>query len=130
VTTIDALFDTNILIAIWRGDAQAQAWLPTLPSTMVIGLPVLVAMELLDGARDTAEQRRATKMIDLYPIVYVEQQDSLWAQTQHAKYKLSHNVGILDALIASAAARLKIPIYTLNTKHFSPLPDVTAIRPY
>jgi len=37
---------------------------------------------------------------------------------------------MIDALIAAPAARLSVPLYTLNLKHFQALPDVEALRPY
>jgi predicted nucleic acid-binding protein len=130
MATIDALLDTNILIGLWRRDPAMQAWIDSLPDEMVVGLPVLVVMEFIDGARNMDERKRAIKLLESYPVIHLESADSVWAQEQHANFKLSHNVGIIDALIAAPAARLKVPIYTLNTKHFSPLPDVNAIRPY
>jgi predicted nucleic acid-binding protein len=129
MAAVDALLDTSILIDMSRGREPAIKWLQEQSET-VFGLPVLVCMEFVDGARDTAERERTLKMIGQYPTIHLTPADSAWAQEQHAKYKLSHNVGILDCLIASSAMRLVVPIYTLNIRHFSPLPDVEAIRPY
>jgi hypothetical protein len=84
----------------------------------------------MDGARNQRERLRAVSLLKPYPVWQLTPEDSHWAQTQHAAFKLSHNVGILDALIAAPAARLAVPIYTLNVRHFSPLPDVTVIKPY
>lgn len=42
--------------------------------------------------------------------------------------RLSHGVGFLDSLVAATSHDL--PIATLNLKHFEPLPDVRARRPY
>ena len=126
---VDALLDTNVLIDISRQIPVAVQWMQTQSST-VFGLPVLVCMELIDGVQNQLDRQRALKVIQQYPVIHLYTRDSKWAQAQHTKFKLSHNVGIGDALIASASARLKVPIYTLNTKHFSPLPDVQAIRPY
>jgi len=35
-----------------------------------------------------------------------------------------------DAMIASVAVRLAVPLYTLNIKHYAPLPDVDEQKPY
>lgn len=127
---LDGLLDTSILISLWRTDPLAHQWFNAHSTQLRIGISVLVAMELVDGARDKAEKQRALNLLKPFPIIHVTPDDSLWAQTQHAQFKLSHNVGIIDALIASASARLKVPIYTLNTKHFTPLPDITVIKPF
>jgi predicted nucleic acid-binding protein len=128
---IKALLDTNIIVDVSRSNAIAVNWLQSQTQTGIIfGIPVLVYMEMIEGVQDAADQRKAEKVLRPFPVVLITRTDSKWAQEQHAKFKLSHNIGIGDALIAAPAARLKVPIYTLNTKHFSPLPDVTAIRPY
>lgn len=127
----DGFVDTSVLIDLWRGTSPALNWLRD-QSTVGhrLSISVIVAMELMDGARDSRERSRANKLLEPYPVWFLTPDDSRWAQIQHAKYKLSHSVGILDALIAAPAARLGVPIYTLNTRHFTPLPDVTVIRPY
>jgi hypothetical protein len=126
---IQALLDTSVLVDLWRGSPAAVRWLQG-QRTTVFGLPVLVCMEVVDGARDARERQQAIKLLRPYPVVHLIAADSAWAHEQHAQFKLSHNVGIIDALIGSAAARLAVPIYTLNTRHFTPLPSVTSYRPY
>jgi hypothetical protein len=126
---MDALLDTSILIDVSRGHLAALHWVEQHQET-IFGLPVLVCMEYVDGVRDAQERRQALRLISQYPIVPLTENDSIWAQQQHAEFKLSHSVGIIDALIASPAARLAVPIYTLNIKHFAPLPGVTTFKPY
>lgn len=126
---IQGLLDTNILIEIWRKRPNAIQWAQAQPPTMGIGLPVIAFMELLDGAQNQAQRQQALQFLQPYPVVHLTRDDSKWAQAQHAQFKLSHGLGIGDALIAAPAARLQVPLFTLNTKHFAPLTDVTVIRP-
>lgn len=127
--TIDALLDTNILIDLLRGQPAAVAWMQAQTKT-VFGIPVLVSMELVNGVENAADRQQVQKALTGYPVIHLTVEDSVWAQSQHALYKLSHNVGIIDTLIAAPAKRLSVPIYTLNIKHFSPLPGVTVVKPY
>ncbi|MGF1506032.1 MAG: type II toxin-antitoxin system VapC family toxin [Anaerolineae bacterium] len=127
--TVDALLDTNILIDLLRGSSDAATWMQSQTST-VFGIPVLVSMELVNGVENARERQQVQQTVAAYPVIHLTADDSMWAQTQHAAYKLSHNVGIIDALIAAPAKRLSVPIFTLNLKHFAPLPDVRAIKPY
>jgi hypothetical protein len=129
MASLQALLDTGILIDLWRGKPQALAWLEGQSST-IFGLPVVVCMELIDGTRNHQERDRAIQMLARYPVVHLTRADSAWARTHHTTYRLSHNVGILDALIAAPAARLKIPIVTLNVRHFSPLPNLQVLQLY
>jgi predicted nucleic acid-binding protein len=56
--------------------------------------------------------------------------DNRWAMRQTASFHLSHGIQLQDAMIASVAARLAVPLYTTNLKHFLPLPSVDARKPY
>jgi predicted nucleic acid-binding protein len=53
-----------------------------------------------------------------------------WAMDQQEKFALSHNVGMNDCLIASISYRLQLPLYTTNLKHFIPLLNNLAQKPY
>ena len=87
-------------------------------------------MELAEGARDTREMASLERLLTGYEVVYLTPSDCAWASEQHRRLRLSHGVGVLDALIASSAVRLNVPLYTLNLKHFQPLPGVQAVQPY
>jgi hypothetical protein len=126
---IDGLLDTNILIDLARQNPAASAWLGDQGSRR-FALPVLVAMEMAQGTRSNEELRQVQNILRNYPIVHLTAADSVWALEQHARFWLSHNIGMYDALIAAVSIRLRSPIYTLNLKHFQALPDVKAIRPY
>lgn len=126
---MDALLDTSILVDLWRKQPQALSWASS-QREIVIGIHVLVGMELIEGARDKSELEHLNRLLASYEVAYLTPSDCAWASEQHRRFWLSHNVGLLDALIASSTARLNIPLYTLNLKHFQPLPDVKAIRPY
>jgi predicted nucleic acid-binding protein len=127
--TVDGLLDTSILVDLLREQAACLNWMQTQASTQ-FALPVLVHMELIDGAGNAAERQSVQKALAVYPVIHLTTEDSIWAQQQHAVHKLSHNVGIIDALIAAPARRLQVPIYTLNVKHFKPLLGVKVIKPY
>lgn len=49
---------------------------------------------------------------------------------QIMKFGISHNVGVIDCLIAAPAHRLKLPLYTTNLKHFTPILGALAVRLY
>jgi predicted nucleic acid-binding protein len=126
---VDALLDTGILVDLLCMQVEALKWWQTQTET-VFGIPVLVHMELIDGVTNVVERRHVKNLLSAYPSIHLTPEDSVWAQQQHAQYRLDHDVGILAALIAAPARRLGVPIYTLNPEQFSPLPDVEAIKPY
>jgi predicted nucleic acid-binding protein len=56
--------------------------------------------------------------------------DSTRALTWLRKYYHSRGVGFHDCLLGAAAVRRKIPLATMNEKHFKALPGVKVVRPY
>ncbi len=90
----------------------------------------MVWIEVLQGSPDKSAQQRALKVLRAFERINLNPEDIDWAIEQVAYFKLSHNVGGMDCLIASLNARLQIPLYTTNMKHFTPLLDTLAQRPY
>jgi predicted nucleic acid-binding protein len=89
-----------------------------------------VWMEVIFGAPDKVNQRRAEKLLAPFALIYPTDADLDWARRQLAAYRLSRHVGVLDCLIAAPAHRLNLPLYTTNMKHFAPLLGELAKRPY
>jgi predicted nucleic acid-binding protein len=56
--------------------------------------------------------------------------DFEWAIQQALRFRLSHNVDMMDCLIASTAQRLGLPLFTRNLKHFQPMIGRLAQKPY
>jgi tRNA(fMet)-specific endonuclease VapC len=129
MSDVDLVLDTDVLIEILRADRWAKAWLASVESR-VIGIPVIVWMEILAGARDKQEQRVLTEQLARYAILPIESGDSENARQWFEQFHLSHGVGILDCLIAALASRLAKPFYTFNLKHFQVIPGLHAQAPY
>jgi predicted nucleic acid-binding protein len=125
----DLVLDTDVLIEILRGDSWAGEWLTSVES-LVIGIPVVVWMEILVGARDKQEQRGLIEQLAGYTILQLESGDSERAQQWFEQFHLSHGVGILDCLIAAIAIRLSKPFYTFNLNHFRVIPGLEVQAPY
>lgn len=52
------------------------------------------------------------------------------ALSAFASYYLSHNLGILDALIAHMAVALSVPLHTFNQKHYVAILHLVTVQPY
>jgi predicted nucleic acid-binding protein len=90
------LIDTDVMVDIIRRHAPAVAWLDQLEAG-VIGIPGLVAMELLQGCRNREEQQRLEGFLHSYQRYWPSRSDCDRAFDDFATYHLSHNLGILDA---------------------------------
>ena len=97
---MDGLIDTSIIIDVYRGYNVAVQWFST-NSTKVFGITPIVWMEMVGGAPNKQSQQKIIQLLSLFPMVYLTLDDQIWAMSQFAKFKLSHNVDLTDALIAA-----------------------------
>jgi len=125
----DLLVDTAILVDLLRNYEPALEWKLTRHGE-IVGIVPYVFMEVMNGARDRRAQERALTFLHQFEMVYPIQDDLEWAMTQHVAHHLKFGVGVIDCLIAAPAARLGLPLYTHNLKHFTPLLGDLAQRPY
>jgi len=96
----------------------------------VVGIPGLVAMELLQGCRGKDEQQQLEGFLRPYERYWPSQPDCARAFDDVAAYYLSHGLGILDALIAETAVGQGTELATFNTKHHSVVTGLRTIHPY
>jgi hypothetical protein len=125
----DAILDTSILIDLLRAFPPATGWFAGLGRQRVAITPV-VWMETVQGANHREKRAQAIRFLRQFRIEHPGEADNRWAMRQIASFHLSHGVQLQDAMIASVAARLAVPPYTTNLKHFLPLPSVDAKKPY
>jgi len=123
------LLDTDVMVDILRQHTPAVNWLASLGDAPV-GLPGLVAMELLQGCRNQGEQQRVERLLRQFVLYWPDRDDCVRALDDFATYHLSHNLGLLDALIAETAVGVDQEFATFNTKHYSVISGLRVIEPY
>ena len=123
------LLDSDVMIDILRGYPPAVGWLASLGATPV-GLPGLVAMELLQGCRNQDEQQRVERQLKRFTLRWPVEADFAGALLDLVTYRLSHNLGILDSLIGHTALGLREPLVTFNVRHNGVITGLTTIQPY
>lgn len=121
------LLDTAVLVDILRAFPPALDWLSGQDR---LGISPVVWLEILEGAENAREQARAVDLLRHFEKIEVVPTDFDWAIQQALRFRLSHNVDMMDCLIASSAQRLGVPLFTRNLKHFQPMIDALAQRPY
>ncbi len=124
---VKGLLDTTILVDMLRSYLPAKKWLDQQQNLSVTSI---VWLEILEGAQDKRGQNRALELLRRFERIDLMPADFDWAIHMSIKYKLSHNIGMMDCLIASVSHRLNIPLYTINLKHFTPLIGTMAQKPY
>jgi predicted nucleic acid-binding protein len=120
------LLDTNVLIDLLRGRPEAQRFILSLPAPPA--LSVVTVTELRSGVRTAAEQTRIDGIVATYSIrpvtLEIAERAGIFAQ----RYRASHGVDTIDALIAATSEVESLPLATLNLKHFPMFPSLA--RPY
>lgn len=122
------LLDTDILIDVQRGFAPAVEWLAGLSELPAV--PGMVVMELIQGANNAGQVRQALKLVSPFLIVWPTEADSNRALSDFAVYRLSHGLGLLDALIAACAIGHSATLYSINMKHYRTVPGLHVEAPY
>jgi predicted nucleic acid-binding protein len=123
------LLDTDVMIDVLRGHPPAVAWLAGLGTTPV-GLPGLVAMELLQGCQNLSDQQRLEKQLLQFALHWPTSADCQRAYLDFAAYRLSHNLGLLDSLIGHTAVGLNDRLATFNLEHYGVIASLQAFQPY
>jgi len=121
------MLDTDILIDLIRGHPAALSWLGSLPVRPLVS--GFAALELAFGSQNAVELANVSAFLAQFRILWpaeVEAAHSL----EYARLKLSHGVGVLDALTAAIALRRRVPLGTFNVRHFGAIPGLATAQPY
>lgn len=125
---VKGLIDTSIIIDLVRGFPDAQTWLEHRDD--VLGTTHYVWLEVIQGAQNKQKQKAAVAILSDFTLVETTSEDVSWAVKNLLITRLAHHVDAFDSLIAATAHRLQVPLYTRNLKHFSPLLNTLAQRPF
>lgn len=122
------LLDTVVIVDLLRGHPPAVSWLKE--QSEPLGVSPVVWLEAIEGAASRLDQEKAVRLLSRFGRIEVAPSDFDWAIRESLTLRLSHNVDVMDCLIAASAKRLLLPLFTRNLKHFRPLIGPLAVRPY
>lgn len=123
------LVDTDVLIECLRGSSAAKAWLTSFQKE-ALGIPGVVAMELLMGCRNQSELDLTRKFLASFHVVWPDSPEFERGCELLISLRLSSGLGIPDCLIAAMALSRGSRLYTFNMKHFQAVPGLDAQQPY
>jgi predicted nucleic acid-binding protein len=122
------LLDTDILIDIQRGHSPAIELLTSLEE--IPRVPGFVIMELIQGTRNKEQVRKVLQLVAPLPTICPSETDCNRALDDFTAYHLSHNLGLIDALIAACAIGHGLVLCTFNNKHYRVIPNLNMQQPY
>jgi predicted nucleic acid-binding protein len=112
------IVDSDILIDVGRGEADAINCLLRLETTSTLAISAVTEMELIVGCRNKAELKALEKFLTRYQILKITDEISDRAVELLKQYFLSHSLLIADGLIAATALVHNEAFITKNQRDF------------
>ena len=124
--------DTNLIIDHLRNISQATRLLKDIEDGNFKGLiSTITILELMAAPKMTEDRYQAVQgLLDIFETVPVDGQIASSAGRYLAKYRASHGLEPMDAIIAATAQIKEAALFTLNTKHFKFIEGLVVINPY
>lgn len=131
-TGLKIVSDTNVIIDHLRNVPQATRFLEEIENGSFDGLiSTITILELMAAPRMTEQRVGAIKtLVGIFEQVPVDEQVATVAGRYLAKFRASHGLEPMDAIIAATASVNKAVLFTLNTKHFKFIEGLLVINPY
>src|SRR5258708_1858497 len=120
------IFDTNILIDLYRGDTAVKEATERITSNVIYISSITIA-EFMVGARDKADLKRIESQLSKYTAIPLNADITDIFIDLFRTLTLSHRPGIADTLIAATALYYNLPLFTLNKKHFQFIPGIELV---
>ncbi|CAN5438403.1 type II toxin-antitoxin system VapC family toxin [soil metagenome] len=111
---IEYLIDTNIFIALLKGNAKLKSFVETL----ACAIDTIVYVELIQGAKNKAEVRKIEKYLTRFELIHFNKIISQRAIKLIRSYSKSHGLMLGDAIIAATCLENNLTLITYNAKDF------------
>jgi predicted nucleic acid-binding protein len=126
----ELLLDSSIVIDATNQHPRALFYVNGLIVSASAAIHAVTFAEVIVGTRDSRELFRLQRFLHPFPLEAPTPEDWPVALNSLAKFHLSHNLDLPDCLIAASALRLKLPVATVNDRHFRLFKGLRVIRPY
>jgi tRNA(fMet)-specific endonuclease VapC len=122
------LCDTDVLIEFYKNTVHIVQELHTI-GQIHLAVSAMTQAELYFGALNKAELKKIQDHLQSISRLALDTTISEKFLTLMETYSLSHKLGLPDAMIAATAIIHRIPLYTLNTKHFKFISEIELYQP-
>lgn len=121
------LVDSNILIDVLRGDAQAAAFVDFIDQ---VHISVVTAAEILVGSRNKAEMEINSELLNRCEIIYPDTRELDLALDTIKNNNPRDGIEFDDALIAASAISQGMTLATRDGRHFKNIERLKIYAPY
>ncbi|MBL7702087.1 MAG: type II toxin-antitoxin system VapC family toxin [Ferruginibacter sp.] len=120
------LVDTDILIKVFRGDAEKKKILDDNKGSLSIS--IITYLELLSGLKSRRRIIDLNKQMKAYNIIHLSEKISIKSLALYQKYLILNNISLPDALIASTAIINGMVLMTDNQKDFKFIKELSLFK--
>jgi len=130
--TLRVIIDTNIIIDHLKGIHQASRQLREIETGHLEGIiSTITVMELMAAPRMSDQRLEAIRgLLEILEHAPVDGRIAARAGALLSKYRSSHGLNPMDAIIAATALISDCVLFTLNKKHFVFIEGLVTINPY
>lgn len=119
------LSDTNIFIAIFKGDANLKSLVENSESA----INTIVYLELIQGAKNKAEVAKIEKYLNRFELIHFDKAVSQKAIELVRTYSKSHGLMLPDSIIAATCLENDLTLITYNVKDFRFIKNLKIKKP-
>ncbi len=122
---IKYLVDTNILIAILKGNAKLKLFVENL----ACALDTTVYVELIQGAKNKLEVQKIEIYLTQFELIHFDKKISQKVIELIRAYSKSHSLMFGDAVIAATCLENDLTLITYNVKDFRFIKNLKILQP-
>jgi predicted nucleic acid-binding protein len=122
---IEYLIDTNILIAVLKGNAKLKSFIENL----ACALDTTVYVELIQGAKNKAEVQKIEKYLTQFELIHFDKAVSRKTIELIRAHSKSHGLMFGDAVIAAAYLENNLTLITYNIRDFQFIDRLKILKP-
>jgi len=117
------IFDTNILIELYRGNSAVKKEIELMDAD-VFYISSITAAGFMVGAKNKLDFGKIEQQLAKYILIPINTDITDIFVDLFRTFTLRRRPGIPDTLIAATALYYHLPLYTLNKKHFEFIPGI------
>ena len=121
-----SLVDTDVMIDLSRGNADAAAYLDALSDPAI---SIVTAHELIVGARNKRDLAAIDSLVAAFPVLHLDAAIGQLAYDLLKRYAKSDGLRTFDSLIAATAIQQSCTLVSRNRKHFAMIDGLTLASP-
>lgn len=118
------IIDADVIIELFRKNPLAKSFILNEVGNQNIVLSCITIAEIQQGANSKEDLQYINKLLRQYIVVPINYSISNIFEKLFEKFILSHDSKIPDTLVAATALHYKLPLLSINQKHFKHIPDL------